>query len=317
MKAKINNANFPTDAEGRVYHISTKRGEIANRIITAGDPVRIRRFAKFLDETPIPFECVSARGFTTITGRYKGVPVSLIAIGMGYPMMDFLVREARHIVDGDMAIIRFGSCGSIKSSIPVGSIGVPKNCMAITSSYDHFEDPSVPAYHFSKPIPADPNLHGALLSALAATDCQAHDIPLHASGDSFYGAQGRIDSSFADDNLTLLDDLSRQFPDLCSLEMETTHLFHLARLATPSSTQGTIHAAAAHMIFASRSSPSDTSDPASAEKAAEQEQTFIDPETVAKLEPAVGRACLDALVGFEIPMEKLHPETEESTVWRL
>lgn len=45
-----------------------------------GDHVRARRIARHMDSAP--FEHVSQRGFTTLTGRYKGVPVSIIAIGM-------------------------------------------------------------------------------------------------------------------------------------------------------------------------------------------------------------------------------------------
>lgn len=73
-------------------------GEVANRIVTAGDPARVRRFAAFLDESPKPFELVSARGFVTITGRYKGVPVSLCAIGMGEYPCSYLREE---IDEGD------------------------------------------------------------------------------------------------------------------------------------------------------------------------------------------------------------------------
>jgi uridine phosphorylase len=37
----------------------------------------------------------SGRGFTVYTGKMNGVPVSVVAIGMGMAMMDFLVRELR------------------------------------------------------------------------------------------------------------------------------------------------------------------------------------------------------------------------------
>ena len=40
------------------------------------------------------------------TGRKLGVPISIISTGMGTPMMDFVVRESRAIVDGHMAITR-------------------------------------------------------------------------------------------------------------------------------------------------------------------------------------------------------------------
>jgi hypothetical protein len=50
--------------------------------LSPGDHVRARRIAKFLDPTPKVFELTSQRGFTTFTGCYLGVPVSIIAIGM-------------------------------------------------------------------------------------------------------------------------------------------------------------------------------------------------------------------------------------------
>lgn len=92
--------------------------------MTVGDPARLRRFAPLLDAEPKPFEHASARGYLTLTGRYKGVPITLIAIGMGVAMVDFMVREVRAVVDGDLAIVRFGSCGSLDPSLEVGAIGV-------------------------------------------------------------------------------------------------------------------------------------------------------------------------------------------------
>jgi len=118
----------PTDSQGRTYHVSTAPGQTTNRILTVGDPARLHRVAKHLDEWPEPFERVSQRGYTTVTGRYKGVPVSLIAIGMGslysldsaatinadgeklstgVAMTDFFVREVRAVVQGELAIIRY------------------------------------------------------------------------------------------------------------------------------------------------------------------------------------------------------------------
>lgn len=105
---------------------TSETGEVANRIVAVGDPSRLRRFATFLEASPVPFELVSSRGYTTVTGRYKGVPVTLLAIGMGVSpfddeeertlgsdfalagvaMVDFMVREVRAVVEGDIAVIR-------------------------------------------------------------------------------------------------------------------------------------------------------------------------------------------------------------------
>lgn len=42
----------------------------------------------------------------TITGRYKGVPISIASTGMGFPNTDFFVREVRECLSGDMLVVR-------------------------------------------------------------------------------------------------------------------------------------------------------------------------------------------------------------------
>lgn len=63
--------------------------------MTVGSESRARTIASFLDRTPKQFELSSERGFITITGRYSGVPVSIVSVGMGSPNVDFFIREAR------------------------------------------------------------------------------------------------------------------------------------------------------------------------------------------------------------------------------
>lgn len=55
------------------------------------------------------FRLSSERGFLTITGRYAGVPISIVSIGMGHPNMDFFVREVRECVAGDMVVVRYSA----------------------------------------------------------------------------------------------------------------------------------------------------------------------------------------------------------------
>lgn len=71
-KRDIRDANFPTDSEGRTYHLGTKRGEVANRILSVGSEKRALMLAEYL-EPPAPgrglFMLESSRGFLTITGE--------------------------------------------------------------------------------------------------------------------------------------------------------------------------------------------------------------------------------------------------------
>ncbi len=89
MIASIENANFPVDSEKRTYHVGTKAGETANRIITVGDLQRARKIGTLLDKDKVKVEILSKRGFLTITGYFKGEKVSIVAIGM---VSSFLIR---------------------------------------------------------------------------------------------------------------------------------------------------------------------------------------------------------------------------------
>ncbi|KAA1084906.1 hypothetical protein PGTUg99_004325 [Puccinia graminis f. sp. tritici] len=325
MKQTILDANFPFTADRRTYHVALKHGEVANRILTVGDHVRARRIAKFLDQSPKVFELTSQRGFTTFTGCYLGVPVSIVAIGMGYPMIDFFVREVRAVVTGDLIIIRLGSCGTLVPEIPVGRVVVCSSSLAIWTNYDYFQlsdqerenskgTPAGSPYLMSRPIGCDQTLHDALAENLEKTVDQGlvSSGALHSSADTFYAGQGRLDSNFMDHNHGLLDSLSKLNPSPVTLEMETTHLFHLAAINQHKSNQpadepksdpssfcqgkGQIRVAAAHITFAGRISGD-----------------FIEPKEVEKLEFQAGKGCLETLINQQIDPANLHPV--EDSVW--
>ncbi|KAI9364969.1 nucleoside phosphorylase domain-containing protein [Zopfochytrium polystomum] len=261
-------ANFPLDGDGRTYHVGTKDGETANRVLTVGDYVRAERIATaYLDPEPAPIRVKSKRGFLTITGAYKGVPVSIVSIGMGTSMMDFFVREVRAVVDGPLHIIRFGSCGSIADHASIAQVMVNRN-------YDYFLPGSTETapYLVSKAFLPDPTLTQNLLDGLTEFIGPAAVAKgMNATADSFYSSQGRIDSPWSKRSKRLTQDAT-------SLEMETGMLFHLAQCSSDpssSSTTPTIKAAGAMMVFADRTGGG-----------------FITPEEVERMEGLGGKACL-------------------------
>nr|MCR5732268.1 purine-nucleoside phosphorylase [Sphaerochaetaceae bacterium] len=64
-------------------HISAKPGEIAERVLLPGDPLR----AKFIAETFLEdVHCYSSvRNMLGFTGNYKGKTISVQGTGMGAP----------------------------------------------------------------------------------------------------------------------------------------------------------------------------------------------------------------------------------------
>ncbi|GJJ78530.1 hypothetical protein EMPS_10889 [Entomortierella parvispora] len=319
----MTNANFPMDAEGRTYHVGVKRGELANRVITVGDPVRAMILARSLDgvdpATPaksVPsnlFSLASHRGFLTITGRYKNVPVSIVAIGMGISMMDFFVRECRAVVDGPMLMIRLGSCGSL-SDCKVGDICVPSSSFLVQRNVDYFSEDgdNGSPYHLSKSVAADPEITQVLVKNMSAALGEDHVWSgINATADSFYSSQGRQDENFLDENQELFTQLLAHEPKTLTLEMETFVLYHLARSSTQASlkkdsayqktngSKNSIRAGACMMVFAQRK----TND-------------FITKDDVARVEPLAGKGIFESLIQVSLGgNEELH--SEEGSVWAM
>ena len=72
-------------------HIAARDGEIADRILLPGDPLRAKYIAEnFLDDT---FCYTRIRNILGYTGTYKGVRLSVQGTGMGIPSISIYATE--------------------------------------------------------------------------------------------------------------------------------------------------------------------------------------------------------------------------------
>ena len=87
-----------------------KLGEIAKTVLMPGDPLR----SKFIAETFLtdPVLVNNVRGVQGYTGTWKGVPVTVMASGMGIPSIGIYSWELFNFYDVDN-IIRVGSAGGL------------------------------------------------------------------------------------------------------------------------------------------------------------------------------------------------------------
>lgn len=348
MKDLVTDANFPRTLDQRVYHLGIRAGEVANRIITVGSPSRAERIAGFLDASPKPFRLATERGFLTITGRYQGVPLSIVSIGMGSAMADFFVREVRECLSGDMVVVRLGSCGGLVD-VKVGSVVVPRASIAVNRNYDFdFQtgQSTEPPYRYSQPVHADEELRAAVAKTLRDTrppTVAAGVITdtINASTDSFYSSQGR-QTSFPDYNSGVIKDLQSLHKDLATFEMETFQILHLAAswptddphgpqtTAPPLSGRPATPAVSNARVSALQSPPADVhaaskdgvplsprprirAAAAQIVFAARDSRAFITPAEVEQIENWAGRGVLEALASFAIPPERLHADS--GSVW--
>lgn len=273
------NANFPVDEAGRTLHLGCKPGELANRILSVGSMDRALLIADNLDGPEgQKFQHLSGRGFLSITGLYEGVPVSIVTTLMGMPNMDFVVREARAAVAGQMAIVRLGTCGALRPPARLGSFMVASpGAVCVRRDPDAWTHADGRRHYMvSSPVPASSQLVQQLLAA-----CTAQVGPdlviqgLNATADSFYSSQGRTGPYFQDVNENLIEDLLAQYPNLVSLEMETFHLLDLARCSVGNSIQAAAFCIAAAERYSNR---------------------FISKELMVERERQGGAAALTALI---------------------
>lgn len=100
-------------------HIGAREGEIADRVIMAGDPLRAKFMAERFLENPVQYNAV--RGMLGFTGTYKGKRVSVQGHGMGMPSIGIYSYELFNFY-GVKRIIRTGSAGLINAGVKMGDV---------------------------------------------------------------------------------------------------------------------------------------------------------------------------------------------------
>ncbi len=100
-------------------HITARAGDFARTVLMPGDPKRSRRIAENYLENPVLVNDV--RGVQGYTGTWKGIPVSVMASGMGIPSIGIYSWEL-YKEYGVENIIRVGSAGALQDDLHVRDI---------------------------------------------------------------------------------------------------------------------------------------------------------------------------------------------------
>lgn len=100
-------------------HIGAKKGEIADKILLPGDPLRAKYIAEnFLEDVK---QYNEVRGMLGFTGLYKGERVSVQGTGMGVPSISIYVNELIREYDVQK-LIRVGTCGALQQDVKVRDV---------------------------------------------------------------------------------------------------------------------------------------------------------------------------------------------------
>jgi purine-nucleoside phosphorylase len=139
-------------------HIAAQQGEIADKILLPGDPLRAKFIAENFLEDAVCFNEV--RNMFGYTGTYKGHRVSVMGTGMGMPSISIYAREL--IVDyGVKKLIRVGTAGSLNEDVHVRELVLAQaaatNSNIIRNDWPQYDFPQIAsfdlldkAYHIAK-----------------------------------------------------------------------------------------------------------------------------------------------------------------------
>lgn len=165
-------------SDGPTPHLEGTRGDYAPTVLLPGDPKRARFIAETYFEDARQVN--SVRNADGYTGTYKGMPVSVQAVGMGVPSVAIYYTELLRFYGCD-TLIRVGSCGGLSESVGLGDI------IAATGAGTDSAAVSVIDEGLRLAPVADFGLLRAAVEAAEAADVTMAVGPVFTS-DLFYGA---------------------------------------------------------------------------------------------------------------------------------
>ncbi len=100
-------------------HMNAAPGDFAETVLMPGDPLRAEYIAEtYFDD---PRRVTDVRNMWGYTGAYKGMPISVMAHGMGIPSVSIYTTELIESY-GVKRVIRVGSCGTTHPDVKLRDI---------------------------------------------------------------------------------------------------------------------------------------------------------------------------------------------------
>ena len=167
-------------------HIRCAGHDAAKYAIMPGDPERVERVKKFLDN---PVDIAYNREFKSCSGYYKGVKVMVVSTGIGGASTGIAVEELKNI--GVDTLIRIGSCGALQKDIKLGDLVIGNGAVRDDGASKTYIEEIYPA------VP-DPDVLFSLIQSAKEMGYKYYSGPIR-SHDSFYtDNEEKIDKYWGD-----------------------------------------------------------------------------------------------------------------------
>lgn len=244
----INESELILNADGSIYHLNLLPEDLANTVITVGDPDRVAKVSKYFDRIELK---KGKREFITHTGYLGNKRLTVISTGIGTDNIDIVLNELDALANIDFAnrtvkstlssldIVRIGTSGAVQQDVEMGTIlasaygiGLDALMNYYQGSYDGEEQAlqAELARYFSA-LNLKPYVAKAGASLL---DRIAFDLPkgVTLTAPGFYAPQGRTvrSTNTIPNFIDLIKSFQYKDQRFTNLEMETAGIYALANM---------------------------------------------------------------------------------------
>ncbi len=148
MSEPIHESELIINPDGSIYHLNLKPNQIAETIITVGDPDRVAEVSKHFDRIQ---HRVQHREFVTHTGYLNNKRLSVISTGIGTDNIDIVFNELDALVNIDFAsrkvkhdltsldIIRVGTSGSVSEEVEIDTVLISEFAIGMDGLLNFYE----------------------------------------------------------------------------------------------------------------------------------------------------------------------------------
>ncbi|HEU0110813.1 MAG TPA: nucleoside phosphorylase [Flavisolibacter sp.] len=247
---RIAESELIINSRGAVYHLNLKPDEVADTIITVGDPDRVAMVSRYFDSLECKFQ---HREFISHTGFVGKKRITVISTGIGPDNIDIVLNELDALVNIDfesrqikqhlttLNIIRIGTSGSLQADIPVDTVVASTHGLGLDNLLNYYRQEHTDQEHqLLQSFVTHTQLHAAVSNPYITigsasllkhfVDGFHHGITVTCPG--FYGPQGRI-LRLGIQNPQLIDRLTEfTFGQhrITNFEMETAAIYGLGKL---------------------------------------------------------------------------------------
>jgi len=247
---RIAESELIINPRGAVYHLDVRPEELAQTIITVGDPDRVSAVSKYFDEVEVKRQ---HREFVTHTGRIGQKRFSVVSTGIGPDNIDIVLNELDALVNIDfetrqiketlssLDIVRIGTSGSLQEDIPVDSYVASTHGLGLDNllnfyRLDHNEQERQLLQSFITHTQLNAQITNPYISLAGASllknFVEGFQQGITVTCPGFYGPQGRVLRLGVKnpDLINQLTDFRFGQHRITNFEMETSAIYGLGKL---------------------------------------------------------------------------------------